>query len=556
VNEKRKGQKGLNLKAATRLALLFAVLTFSVSARASFEPLPVGARAAGMGEAYTVVADDTLSLYYNPAGIIHVRRPELGTSYSRLFFGLDDKSEISRSFLGYAQPLPHNWGAAGISYLHLGLSGLYSEDTIGLSFAREVQDKWNVGGSLKLLRKSFGSDQYTDNAINVETGQALNAKDPLLAKGNSKSAVGLDLGAQYRLSKNYAFGLALRNINQPNTALNGSDKAPAVYALGISRWNRVSSLSLELANWKFANDQDYRLNFGGERWFRSGFGARAGLAFGSRQFANLSLGGSYRMDGFQFDYALHYPLQGVEKTAGTHMVSLSYRFGKPEPDPVEAQLNSEREARLRAEAELARLRQQLMELTTEKPVAAPATDVVDKAAQEALKQAEEEIQRLKSQPQPVSAAPVETPAPAPTAVAPTAPVAPKPVAPPPAKPRVSPDLLAQYSDALKFYSQQTKSGAPLEERIATLQRTIDKYEGKGLDISSVYTELKKLKGEDTKTSDDYKLAVSYYNRIVQQGGTSAEERILLLERIVKKYKPMGVNTSDIEKELETLKKKR
>ncbi len=539
--------------------VLQAVLFFGAETlKASFEPLPVGGRAAGMADAYTVVADDALSLFYNPAGLMHVRRPEVTTHYSRLFAGLDDKSEISRSFLGYAQPLPKNWGAVGVSYVSLGLSSLYSESTWGLSYAKEVKGEWNLGGTLKLLRKSFGSDLYTASAINVDSGATLGAKDPVFSQGQSKSAMALDLGAQYRLKKNYALGLALRNINQPDMALGSGaqDKVPAVYALGGGRWTRVSSLSLELSSWKFADGQDNRLSVGGERWFRGGLGMRAGLALGSRDYRNLALGGSYRMDGFQFDYALNYPLQGIEKTAGTHMVSLTFRFGKPAPDPIEAQLKAERDARLKAEAEMARLRQQLMELTAEGAAAPVNTEAVDSAAQDALRQAEEEIRRLKSQVPPP--APVQTAAAAPAPAVVPKPAAPAPVAP--AKPRIAPELLSQFSESLAFYSQQTKAGVPVEERAATLERILEKYGQTGIDTSAVRAELKKIKAEGSKTADakvteDYQLAVSYYRRLVQQG-TKSEERILLLERIVKKYKPLGVNTADLEKELESLKEKK
>jgi hypothetical protein len=529
---------------------------FSSSAQAAFEPRSVGARAAGLAEAYSVVADDWSSLYYNPAGLQHVRRPEVGSYMSRLFMGLDDKSEVSNSFFGYVHPLPKKLGVAGVSYINLSLSGLYAENTIGLSYARSVGNRWNVGGTLKSMRKSFGTNQYTDNAINVDTGASLGAKDPVLAKGQSKSVMALDLGGQYRLAKNYALGFAFRNVNQPNTAIaGGDDKAPAVYAVGLSRWTRVSSLSLEAANWKFGDSQDYRLSLGGERWFRNGFGMRGGLGVGSRQYRSVSLGGSYRMDGFQFDYALGVPMAGLEKTAGNHNVSLTFRFGKPAPDPIEMQLGVEREARLRAEAEMARLRQQLMEITADRPSAPVETRVVDDAASDAFAQAAREIKRLKETPSAAAepAAPVVASAARPSAAA--APGLPVAAPKAPAKPRIAPDLLAEYGNSLKFYTQQAKSGASVTERTATLQRIIDKYTGKGIDLSSIQAEMKKLKGQDSKIMDDYKLAYSYYQRIVQQG-TSPEEQSLLLERIIKKYKPLGVDTASLEKELENLKKKR
>src|SRR2546423_10046789 len=55
-----------------RLVLLYlmACLSFSESARASgFSILELGGRGAGMGGAFTAIADDGSALFYNPAGI-------------------------------------------------------------------------------------------------------------------------------------------------------------------------------------------------------------------------------------------------------------------------------------------------------------------------------------------------------------------------------------------------------------------------------------------------------------------------------------------------------
>lgn len=543
---------------------------------ASFEELPAGARAAGMADAYTVVADDALSLYYNPAGLVHVRRPELSSYYSRLFLGLTDKSEISRSFLGYAQPLGKDRGTVGVGYVNLSLPGLYSEDSLGVSYGRELMKRWNAGATVKMLRRSFGSDPYTQNAINVDAGGSRGGGDPLFEKGNSRTAIGLDLGTQYKLSQNYALGFAARNINQPDLSLgSGNDRAPAIYSFGLGRWTRTSSLSVEMSERKFGGSQDMRTKLGGEKWFRNGFGMRAGLATGSRGFGEAAAGLSYRMDGFQFDYGMNFPLKGIQ-SIGSQMLSITFRFGKPAADPVEAQLNSEHEARLRAEAEMARLRQQLVELT-DKPIAAPDSRGVDSAVQDALKAAETEIHQMEAEPayqepvepvQPAIAAPrpveetfqaapalppaVATPLPAVERPAPKS-VLPKPQKPRAAHPTLTPGLMSQYSESLKYYADQVKSGAPVEARVLTLKRILEKYENQGINTSAIRSELKKLEGQNNKVSGDYELAISYYRKLVQQG-TKGEEQAILLDRIIKKYKPIGVDTSALEKELQGLRK--
>ena len=64
----------------------------------------------------------------------------------------------------------------------------------------------------------------------------------------------------------------------------------------------------------------------------------------------------------------------------------------------------------------------------------------------------------------------------------------------PAKPRIDAALMAQYRDALQWYAGQVKNNAPLEDQRSTLERIIEKYDGK-MDVSSIKAELKKLKKE-------------------------------------------------------------
>jgi long-chain fatty acid transport protein len=66
----------LNFRSFLSASLLFIITSSSF---ASFEPLPVGGRAAGMGEAYSAIVDDVYSMYYNPAGVLQIDRPEIGS---------------------------------------------------------------------------------------------------------------------------------------------------------------------------------------------------------------------------------------------------------------------------------------------------------------------------------------------------------------------------------------------------------------------------------------------------------------------------------------------
>jgi len=67
-----------------REQIALVVLATPVRARAdeaNFRPYVVGGRAAGMGGAFTALADDGSAPYYNPGGLTFVRRSQLASAY-------------------------------------------------------------------------------------------------------------------------------------------------------------------------------------------------------------------------------------------------------------------------------------------------------------------------------------------------------------------------------------------------------------------------------------------------------------------------------------------
>ena len=315
----------------TTLRLFLALLTIlstSPLSYASFEELPTGGRQAGLGNAFTAIADDVYSTYYNPAGLAQLHRSEFTAYYAKLYSGLTDGSSIGRSFIAYGHPTEKH-GTFGFSYLSLSLADLYSESTFALHYALPIHERWNVGGSIKYLKKTFGSDPYTENAIDGN-GTSLNAPDPLFAKnGNSKTAPSFDLGAQYRISRIYGVGLAILNLNSPNMALSPSDtdKVASVYKVGLARKTKTSAVDAEVSL-RQDPSEDIRFNIGGERWIKEDFAIRGGLGFGQNQYQVTSVGFSYKWDALEFDYALIYPLTGIKGTFGTNQISTTFRFGR------------------------------------------------------------------------------------------------------------------------------------------------------------------------------------------------------------------------------------
>jgi hypothetical protein len=112
---------------------------------------------------------------------------------------------------------------------------------------------------------------------------------------------------------------------------NGHDPVPAVYGAGLTRQTKLFLFAMDASTWEFAGTQDYTVSMGAERWFKDRLGLRAGGGLGSRDYKNVSVGLSYRIENMQMDYALAYPLQGSQQISGIHLVSLTFRFWEALP---------------------------------------------------------------------------------------------------------------------------------------------------------------------------------------------------------------------------------
>lgn len=320
---------------------LVLLLALACPARAAFEDEGAGARAAGMGHAFTAIADDVYALHYNPAGLALLSRPEFGTSHTRHFMGLTDNSSLSTSFLGYAHPLKGGEnGTVGGAWQQFALDpASYREQTIYLSYGRPVIKDLGWGdlyGGLtaKYLRRSFGSFPEAANSMGGANGFDSKGPDSALMGNSSAGAADADLGLLYRFKQHYALGLALQHLNEPNVAFGSgeTDRLGRAASLGLAYRSLLSNIALQLNTRKSPlGSQDLRLTTAVERWFPKlligEFGLRGALAIGSRSFKEVTTGLSYRTRRLQIDYGFGMPLGGVS-SASAHRVGLSVRFGK------------------------------------------------------------------------------------------------------------------------------------------------------------------------------------------------------------------------------------
>lgn len=288
---------------------------------ASFEDIGAGARAVGMGNVFTSLADDVYSLYYNPAGLGQLKQREFTSSYGRLYIGLDDGSNLGGGFLGYVHPAKQKWGTFGFGWLNFHLADYYQENTFLFSYGRKFSKMLPVyaGLNLKILTKKYGADDYTKN-------------DPVFADGYAKSGTSADLGFLWRLPYSFSAGLVLTDFLQPDMGLTTESKVPMGIKSGIS----YRSNSLNMAVEGSCRDKEIKIYTGAEIWFlKKSFALRTGLGIGDKRFTNISLGASYNVSLFHIDYAFLFPLSGISDMYGSHRLALSFRFGPLPPEEIE-----------------------------------------------------------------------------------------------------------------------------------------------------------------------------------------------------------------------------
>ena len=324
-------------------ASLAALLLFAAPAYAAFEDLGAGARGPGMGNAFTAVADDVFAIYYNPAGLALLERPELAASHTQHLVGLSDGSGINTSFIGYVQPLKYGNGTLGAAMQNFSIDGsFYSERAFFLSYGRPAPESLKLydlywGFNLKNLRCSFGSLPEASSAYNGLTATGI--PDPVLSGRSAVSVLDADFGLLYKLNKNYTAGLELMHLTRPDMAFSSADtdRLPMHAKLGLNYSSMLSNITAQYETMNAPTGaRDQRVTLAMERWFPwllvGNIGARAALSVGSRDFRQATAGLSYRTGRISVDYGFAMPLNSIVSVSGTHRLSFSIRFG---PDKEE-----------------------------------------------------------------------------------------------------------------------------------------------------------------------------------------------------------------------------
>jgi hypothetical protein len=291
-------------------ALLYAAVNDSASIIFPVLDMGAGARAVGMGGAYTAVADDASAIYWNAAGLGDLRDTQVELTYDKWF--LD--TMFSQALV--AVPLPAGTLGAEIVYMNLG--DVPVRDIFGTTTS--IMNPYLLGGSIG-YGINFGglSAGATLKVISQAAGNITNAAfagdaGVLLRTGIFSAGVNLqNVGnsGEYSLPMNIKDGIALQILNSTRHRL--------LIALD-SQYLFKNAFSIS-AGAEYVYSQILALRVGYNRTFvQSDLEGLTGLSGGiGVKFQNLGL-----------DYAIApYGDLGV-----THRFTLSYVFSQPAAEPV------------------------------------------------------------------------------------------------------------------------------------------------------------------------------------------------------------------------------
>ena len=285
--------------------------------------IPLGARAIGMGEAYTALADDASALYWNPAGMSFVTQKEASFMHSSL---IESVHLEQLSFVA-----PGDSYAFGTNFSYLGYGNIAGYDNTGAptgnvgaysyfangGVSRLIGDSLSLGVSAGLLHETLDSDSANTFAVNGGALYQLSA---------------------HPLGANYNVGMSVQNLGPGLKFVSERDPLPEKVNVGIAALGIKEKPINVTADVSVPNDNSPYVDLGSEYWFHEIIALRLGYAGANDVGKGLRVGLGIKYSSFLFDYAYG----GFGDFGAMQRINLSMRFGEKVK-----QLNNEERAILR-----------------------------------------------------------------------------------------------------------------------------------------------------------------------------------------------------------------
>ncbi|MBI4801254.1 MAG: hypothetical protein HY796_01905 [Elusimicrobia bacterium] len=276
----------------------------------SFSRQGVGARALGIAGSFAGIADDAGAVYWNPAGLALLIKPELTVNRITLFAGTNN------DFIGYGMPFK-KIGAVGAGYLRQTSGDFQKRET-------PFDNPTSFAITSSMLQLGWGITlpaAYTPDFIPGQISLGLAVKNIAQQIDTaSGSGAGADAGLLYRNKKGLSVGVVVSNIVPPSvTLVSKTVSFPGVLDIAPA-YTRVIGKDLKAALAARTNYYTGRFHPGGGlelRYLDNRAAFRAGI-----EAKGVSMGIGARLSNYQLDYAIL-----LHELAPSHIISFSMKFG-------------------------------------------------------------------------------------------------------------------------------------------------------------------------------------------------------------------------------------
>jgi hypothetical protein len=257
-----------------------------------FLSVSTDARMSGLGDAVTSFSDASASaMFYNPSTMAGMR--DMVSLTANWFKWIAEIKYFSAA--AAFRPFDGNFGVLGFSmtsvdygdfkrtifaanedgYLDL---GTYRPTAIafGVGYAKELSEKFAVGGNVKYVRQSLGV-----SIVDIDLGG--NTRE----ETNMVDALAFDFGILYHTGfRSLDFGMSIRNFSTELRYKQQGFQLPLTFKIGLS-FNTMDLLDVDRDMHSFivavdaSHPRDYseQINIGGEYVFMNTFSLRAGYTF-------------------------------------------------------------------------------------------------------------------------------------------------------------------------------------------------------------------------------------------------------------------------------------
>lgn len=234
----------------------------------AFLKLGVGARAGGLGEAYSAVTDDATATFWNPAGLTYSHRAQITFTHTEWL------QDIKNEFLAFS--FPAFYGTIGLSFYANNVGGIErrvnpSEEPIGTIEANDIALGFSYAYSLSESLRGGLTVKYLYEKIFID----------------SASGYAFDLGLIFQPFANpLRLAFVVQNLGSMDKLREQVIKLPKTVRLGASYsidFDDKGNAIILAADGVQVFGSDFKGNFGAEFLFKNRLALRVGYQTGLEQ---------------------------------------------------------------------------------------------------------------------------------------------------------------------------------------------------------------------------------------------------------------------------------